>query len=226
MAHEVYLKHTQTFIIGISGPRYWGELHEHNFTDIMYCPEKEEADQNEGTKIGNLAWIIYKQELAIANGINMTHVPDIYLQFDFPILLELDYAHITRETIKQIGAASNSNIVILIDFFISSAWRNKGIGKEVLINFIEQMKGKCGYIIILRNEPMQFGRLSDPDYEYAKPVTELDSLEKDPEKAQYKLNAFWQRCGFKLFKDYDNVFICNVEQAVPDYSKAVRTSVS
>ena len=41
-------------------------------------------------------------------------------------------------------------------------------------------------------------------------------LEKDPEKAQFKLNAFFQRCGFRLFKNFDNVFICNVDQAVPD----------
>jgi hypothetical protein len=87
------------------------------------------------------------------------------------------------------------------------------------------MKGKCGYIIILRNEPIQFGKESDPDYEYAKPKTELEDLEKDPEKAQYKLNAFWQRCGFNMFKDYDNVFICNVDQAVPDRHRATAPGV-
>lgn len=38
---------------------------------------------------------------------------------------------------------------------------------------------------------------------------------KDPEKAQWKLNAFFQRCGFRPFKNYDNVFVCNVEQAIP-----------
>ncbi|MCS3800105.1 hypothetical protein [Niastella sp. OAS944] len=44
---------------------------------------------------------------------------------------------------------------------------------------------------------------------------EMEGVEQDPGKEQLKLNAFFQRCGFRLFKNYDNVFICNTEQAVP-----------
>jgi hypothetical protein len=47
-------------------------------------------------------------------------------------------------------------------------------------------------------------------------------LEKDPEKAQWKLNAFFQRCGFRLFKNYDNVFVCNVDQVVADCKLVMR----
>lgn len=71
------------------------------------------------------------------------------------------------------------------------------------------MKGKCGYIVFAHNEPAQL----NPKSMYPRMGIELYNLEKDPEKAQWKLNAFWQRCGFKQFKNYDNVFICNVEQA-------------
>jgi hypothetical protein len=88
MTHEVYLKHTHKFNIGICLPGYWGHLHEHNLADIMYCPEIRDTnandDKKEAIKIGNIGWIIYKQELAIANGINMTQVPDLYIRSGRP----------------------------------------------------------------------------------------------------------------------------------------------
>jgi predicted acetyltransferase len=221
MTHEVYLKHTQTLIIGIRGPRFWGELHEHHFAHIMYCPEK--GDTN-GNKIGDLVWIMYKQELAIENGINMTHVPDLYIRRDFETLLDLDYTHISQETIDEIGAASHPNIVILLDISISASFRNKGIGKEALKRFLEQMKDKCGYVIITKNEPAQFNKYKKLGCPSTIKSMKYDSLEKDYEKAQYQLNAFWQRCGFKQFKNYDNVFICNVDKAVPDYNEVAHTA--
>lgn len=223
MTHEVYLKHTQSLIIGIRGPKYWGELHEFNFAGIMYWPEKGAAnaneDNNKGTRIGDLVWTIYKQELAIANGINMTNVTDINIRSDFPILLELDYTQISQKTIDEIGPVANQNIIILNTFFISAAWRNKGIGVEVMKEFIRQMKTTCGYIIITRNEPAQFSEFNAPGSKYAKPAVELERLEKDEEMAQYKLNAFWQRCGFKQFKDHENVFICIVDKAMPNHGQ-------
>lgn len=53
----------------------------------------------------------------------------------------------------------------------------------------------------------------------------LDGLEKDPEKAQWKLNAFWQRCGFKQFKNYDNVFICNVDKVMSEFFQLKASAV-
>jgi hypothetical protein len=142
------------------------------------------------------------------------------LQGNRKALPALDYTNISQETIDEIGAASNPNIVILFHFGISAGWRNKRLGEEVLKGFIEQMLGKCGYIVIVHNEPAQFGQNGDKGGIYALHGVTLDNLEKDPEKAQRKLNAFWQRCGFKPFKNYDNVFICNVEQTVPKLVKA------
>lgn len=88
------------------------------------------------------------------------------------------------------------------------------------------MKGKCGYILIEDNIPAQFDDNNNFNSVYETMGVDLDNLEKDREKAQYKLNAFWQRCGFKLFKNYDNVFICNVEWAVPKVNINKSNSIS
>ena len=229
MKYEFYLDYNTQIGIGLHG--HWGELVDHSWADIMCWTENEEEDddayddkneeEKKDTKIGFMMWATYNQALARVYGVNMTDI--LYLAYSEECLA-LDYTLINQETINEIGPASNPNIVMLCHFGISAAWRNKGIGEEVLKGFIEQMKGKYGYILIRQNEPAQFGGLSGPDSLYAKQGVELNSLEKDPEKAQYKLNAFWQRCGFKQFKNHDNVFICNVDLAVPDYSKTAHTS--
>jgi hypothetical protein len=91
--------------------------------------------------------------------------------------------------------------------------------------FIEQMIGKCGYIVIMHNEPAQCVTHNKADSLYTRNDIELHSLEKDSEKAQWKLNAFWQRCGYRHFKNYENVFICNVDRAVAEQQKAKATAV-
>lgn len=85
------------------------------------------------------------------------------------------------------------------------------------------MIGKCGYIVIIDNEPAQFKEKDGPDYLYLRQGVELDNLTKDHEKAQWKLNAFWQRCGFRQFKNYDNVFVCNIDRAMPERRFVVRS---
>ena len=218
MEYGMYLKYDCAMNIGIHG--HWGELYEHSWADIMYWTEKEE-DKDDDLKIGIFSWVTFNQALAKVYGITMS---DIIIPGNRQPLEELDYPNITQETIDEIGAASNPNIVMPIHFGIEAAYRNKRLGEEVVKGFIEQMKGKCGYIIITTNTPAQFGQLSGPDSLYSKQGIELESLEKDPEKAQWKLNAFWQRCGFKQFKNYDNVFICNVDQAVPYPDEVAHTA--
>jgi hypothetical protein len=221
MQYELYLKYDETMVIGLH--EHWSDLCLHTFADIMHWTDNDEIDINDdedqGTKIGFIVWATYNQALAMVHGVNMTHVPALCNKKP---LLELDYTQISQDTINEIGAASNPNIVMLYHFGISAAWRNKGMGEEVLKGFIEQMKGKCGYIVIMNREPAQCGKHTSL---YTNRGVELDSLEEDPEKAQWKLNAFWQRCGFKQFKDHDNVFICNVDEAVAERWKAKRPAI-
>lgn len=223
MEYGLYLKYDSAMNIGLRGN--WGDLIELSWADIMYWTDEdgeEEENKVEDRKIGIFVWATYNQALAKVHGVTMS---DIMIPGSSQPLMELDYSNITKETIAEIGPVSNPNIVLLIHFGIEAEWRNKRLGEELVKGFIEQMKGKCGYIVIADNEPAQFGRLSAPDSLYAKQGIELDSLEKDREKAQWKLNAFWQRCGFKQFKNYDTFFICNVDQTVP-YPDEVAHSAS
>lgn len=222
MEYGMYLKYESAIDIGLHG--YWGELVEHTWADIMYWTNKDDDDdenKEEDIRIGFMKWATYNQALARVYGVNMSDI--LYLANRKP-LLELDYNNITQETIDILGPALNPNIVMLYGIGISAAWRNKRLGEEVVKGFIEKMKGKCGYIIITANTPAQFGKHGGPDSSYSKQGIELESLEKDHEKAQWKLNAFWQRCGFKQFKNYDNVFICNVDKAVPYPDEVAHTA--
>lgn len=228
MEYELFLKYNESMSIGLNG--HWGDLCKHTRADIMYwageTDDEINDEENEGTKIGHMTWLTYNQALAKVHEVNMKHVFILkMLQGNKKALPDLDYINISQETIDEIGAASNPNIVIPIHFGISAEWRNKRLGEEVLKGFIEQMIGKCGYIVIVHNEPAQFGHNGDKDGIYALHGVSLDNLEKDFEKAQWKLNAFWQRCGFKPFKNHDNVFICNVEKTVPELVKAKEPAV-
>ena len=216
MNYELYLKYEASICIGLHG--HWGNLCDHNWADIMYWANSENDDEvddeYEGTKIGIITWVAYNQVLAKAHDVNMSDVRFFtLLKGNRKALFDLDYTNISQETIAEIGAASNPNFVLLTHFGISSEYRNKRLGEELLKGFIEQMKGKYGYIVIIHNEPAQFTENNDTEGFYEIRGVRLDDLETDAEKAQWKLNAFWQRCGFKQFKNYDNVFICNVDEA-------------
>ena len=178
--------------------------------------ENAEEDLPEPVKIGFVTFLTYNQVLAMTYGVNMSHIAMISLRRDYKIFKELDYAFISQETIDEIGAATNPNILVLEQFGISPAFRNKGIGEQVLKCIMKQIKGQYGYMIIIKPEPAQFSEHCKEVY--SRWGVEMDGLEKDPEKAQWELNAFFQRCGFRLFKNYNNVFVCNIEQAVPNRS--------
>ena len=227
MNYDLCLKYDGSLNLNLK--KFPGEYFSTYFADIIYTIEEEAiaaelaGNDYEGTKIGFIQFLNYHQALAIADGINMSQVTFMALQRGFKALNELDYTHITQETIDEIGKATNPNIMVIVRIGISAAWRNKGIGENALKGIIRQMKGKFGYIVILYGTPAQCEDRSDGSI-YENQGVELAGLEKDPEKAQWKLNAFFQRCGFRLFKKFDNVFICNVDQAVPDSMTVKKTA--
>lgn len=211
MNYDLYLKADGRLKFNIIKDRK-GDYFSFHFAKIFYSTE----DGDKGSKIGFIQLLFYNQASAMANGISMSDVRYIAFQIGFKALKELDYTHITAETINEIGEATNPNLMIISRFGISADYRNKGLGEQLLKGFVRQMKGKCGYVVILYGTPAQCVDREENSSIYENRGVELAGLEKDPEKAQFKLNAFFQRCGFKLFKDFDNVFICNVDQAVPD----------
>ena len=224
MDYSLFLKYDVNLDLNIND-KYVGALCDDVFADIMYEPDDPindaEDDECEGTKIGFVKWLHYNQVLAMSYGLNMTEIPLLKFQINKKAIMELDFTCISQETIDEIGAATNPNIMVLHHFGISAAWRNKGIGEQALKGIIKQMKGKCGYIVISNGEPEQLGKYTGPDSLYEMQGVELAGLEKDPEKAQWKLNAFFQRCGFRQFKNYDKVFVCNVDQVVKERKMGV-----
>lgn len=224
MEYDLFLKYGKSLALNVNDC-YPGSLCDKIFADIIYeedAVNEAEDDEDKGTKIGFVSWLHYNQALAMAYGLNMTDIRLLTFMINSKALLELDHTHITQETIDEIGAATNPNIMVLHHFGISAAWRNKGMGEQVLKGIIKQMKGKCGYIMILHSEPLQCRKNAGADSLYEVRGVELAGLEKDPEKAQWKLNAFFQRCGFRLFKNYDNVFVCNVDQVVAERKLVMR----
>ena len=220
MNYDLYLKADGRLKFNLTKDRR-GEYFSTHFADIFYSTE----DDDKGSKIGFIQLLYYNQASAIANGITMSDVKYIAFQLGFKALKELDYTHITAETINDIGEAPNPNILVISRFGISAEYRNKGIGEQLLKGIVRQLKGKCGYVVILYGTPAQCVGREENNSIYENRGVELAGLEKDPEKAQWKLNAFFQRCGFRLFKNFDNVFICNVDQAVPEHimvKKAVK----
>lgn len=217
MDYELYLKYDADIDLNINGDLR--ETSDQIFASILH--ETDEAVRNAGNdeperaRIGFIQLFRYNQVLAKTYGVSLTSNPYARMRIGSEALMELDYSLITQETIDEVGKVSNPNILVLARFGISAAWRNKGIGEQVLKGVMKQMKGKYGYMLIIEPKPAQF-----EEHEVCKRLhtvqgVELTGLENDPEKAQWKLNAFWQRCGFKPFKNYDNVFICNIDKAVP-----------
>lgn len=218
MNYDLYLKADGRLKFNLIKDRR-GEYFSTHFATIFYSAD----DDDKVTKIGFIQLLYYNQASAMANGISMSEVPFMALKLGFKALKELDYTHITTETINEIGEATNPNIMIISRFGISAEYRNKGIGEQLLKGFVRQLKGKCGYVVILYGTPAQCVGREENNSIYENRGVELAGLEKDPEKAQWKLNAFFQRCGFRLFKNFDTVFICNVDQAVPDPVMVKRT---
>lgn len=190
----------------------WARIRASIFYETNEAVENPVGNSPKRRRIGFIELLEYNQVLAMTYGVNINQVPVIAMRSDCKPIMELDYSLISQETIDEIGLATNPNVLILEAFGIQTAWRNKGIAEQVLKNLIKQMKGKYGYMIITEPKPAQFlcsAWMNTYDWHNVG----LNGLEKDPEKAQLKLNAFFQRCGFRLFKDFPNVFICNIDQA-------------
>ncbi|HEY8893610.1 MAG TPA: hypothetical protein VIM79_02305, partial [Niastella sp.] len=188
MEYNVYLKYNAHLNLNLDDRL--GELCDHVFADIMYETEEgldeEEFDEYEGQKIGFISWFVYNQVLAMTYGANMTQVPFITFKSNKQALMELDHTCMSQETIDEIGVVTNTNVMVLEHFGISADWRNNGIGEQVLKGVVKQMKGKCGYIMILHSIPAQFGECTGSDSLYEVRGVELAGLEEDPEKAQWK----------------------------------------
>lgn len=212
MNYNLSLKYTDEHDLNINDDRFCHGMS----ADILYEPE-EAVNDSELITIGHLCMLYYNKALAMEYGVDIGMLVVPWLPMNLEVLQELNDKQIPKEIEEEIGAATNPNILILDHFGISPAWRNKGIGEQVIKGLINQMKGKCGYILVPYSVPQQHADHTSYGSFYMKTGVDQESmkdLEKDRAKAQLQLNAFWQRCGFRKFKNSRHVFICNVETVV------------
>ena len=222
MNHEFCLRSK-----GFDISRYLGQSFDHMEAGIIYVNKDDEENikdkDYEGTKIGFLIWMNFNMALVMRDKDTKFNISYHRMPTKSNALIDLGYDHFGQETIAETGAYPTPDLMVLTHFGISTAWRKKGIGERVLKNLIKLMEGKYKYLVILDSEPLQICEDAYTHRTYEKYNVGLAGLEKDPEKAQWKLNAFCQRCGFRLFKNYENVFICNVEQAVAEWRLVARS---
>jgi len=217
MGDELYL--SQGEIIGLNNYDCKEPICAYMFGSIYYGPV--ECGDNNGTidmqapQAGFIHSIYFNQALAMEYEAS-------FISGCCNALKIFDYTAISQETIREIGPVSNPNFMLIERFGIAAYWRKKGLGVQILKGIIRQMKGKCGYIVILDPKPVLPG--DDMEDSYERYGVDLTGLERNPVTAQQKLNAFFRRCGFRTLKKYGNVFVCNVDQ-VTEMGKKIAIKV-
>lgn len=225
MGHELYLRRSELMSLDIN-KGYSDPLCTHITGTIFDGPVK--CEDNNGSidpraaKAGFIHYLYVNQALAMEYGVKVKDVESIKSRCN-AALNEFDHTLISQETIREIGPVSNPNFMIIESLGIAAYWRKKGLGVQILKGIIRQMKGKCGYIVIVNPKPVLSG--DDNEDFYEKYGVDLTGLERNPVTAQQKLNAFFRRCGFRMLKKYGNVFVCNVDEVASMCRKNISIKV-
>ncbi|PKQ62240.1 hypothetical protein BZG02_13050 [Labilibaculum filiforme] len=91
------------------------------------------------------------------------------------------YSTINDQVLELVGDSFNSNILLVNRLEIKEKYRAKGYGKYVLNSLDIYFKSTCAYVV-LKSFPIGFEGITD---------------DKNYDKAQERLNAFYSRCGYK-----------------------------
>lgn len=219
MDEELYLFHGE-FISSGYEENSFGRLYNYMFGNIYYgpvaCEDHNGVVDLQASKAGFIWYRYFNQALAMEYGMKSKEAKSLRSGCDTALDI-FDYTVITQETIREIGPVSNPNFIVIERLGISAYWRKKGVSQQIVKGIIRQMKGKCGYIVIVDPEPI----LSGNDWEdwYEINGVDLTGLERNPVTAKQKLHAFFRRCGFRILKEYNNVFVCNVDQVTETRKK-------
>lgn len=205
MGHELYLYRGEIirldsdngghdpFCTHVSGNIYYGPVE---------CLDDNGSIDPNAAIAGFIDYLYFNQALAMEYGVKVKDVPKLKDKCN-AALNEFDHTLISQETIKEIGPVSNPNFMLIEQLGIAAYWRKKGVSGQILKGIIRQMKGKCGYILILDPAPILYG--DDFEDYYERKGVDFSGLEINPVTAQQKLNAFFRRCGFRTLKKYGNV---------------------
>lgn len=87
------------------------------------------------------------------------------------------------------------NVLFLERLELIKNFRGLGLGKRVIKDITERFSG-CAGLIALKAYPLQFEGVDRLNNNWVEKI-ELDDLEKDEEKAKYKLFNYYQNLGFQ-----------------------------
>lgn len=137
-----------------------GMLYGHIQCAAVEANNSDKGSGSKGAKVGFVKLLYFNQVLAKEYGVTMAEVPLLRSKINSKALMELDATLISTETINEIGAASNPNIILLEHFGIAADFRRKGLSEKILREIIKQMKGRCGYLVILNPQSVLCGSIS------------------------------------------------------------------
>jgi len=99
-------------------------------------------------------------------------------------ILNDSYERIDDKIVELVGDSFNRNVLLVKRLELKAKYRGKGYGKYVLNSLGIYFKSTCAYVA-LKSFPVGFeGIIDDRNYE----------------KAQDRLNAFYSRCGYKKLR--------------------------
>lgn len=168
-------------------------------------------DTDKQTIVGKVCLKILLIGEALNKGVN---VYDIFDTEEYPYRIgsriydfeEQDYNSIIERFYNQ--EIFPLDLCIIQRFEIIEQYRGKGIGKIVLENIRKRFASSCG-LFVAQTYPIQF-ELANSDFLLnEKNKMKLGNLDKDYEKAFYKLKAFYQNSGFHHIKGYNDLMFSN-----------------
>lgn len=191
MKEEYYLQIEYNMISNVSGydpDRYVNKYH------IKVSARTLEEDTYEEVGRGFVVLIL--------DGLAINHHYNLFDVFDFSqATLELGeriYDFEQRqinEDLQQFFEYDfiNSNILLLERLELIKRFRGLGLGKKVIKDIIERFSG-CAGLIALKAFPLQFERIGHLNESWVERIG-LGDLEKDEEKAKYRLYNYYQSIG-------------------------------
>ncbi len=198
---------TKFYRIDYSFSSHLGSMIESSYINCIkgeLVQETEDGDISKEIVIGKIQISIILVSLAINNDRSLLEVFDnTAALFDIgQDIFDFDKNQMKDEIIGHFEEfPMNSDICIIERLEIIPAYRGKNLGKKMLKDIYNRFNGSCGFFV-LKAFPLQFEPRLENKVNIWDENLKLKELEKDEEKARYKLIHFYQQCGFELIPDF------------------------
>jgi GNAT superfamily N-acetyltransferase len=90
-------------------------------------------------------------------------------------------------------------------------YRRQGIGKKMIKDIVNHFSSSCD-LFVAETFPMQFEKISNIEADDWYQKMRYDLLDKDFEKSDYLLKAFYQSVGFQYIENYPDLMFLNASK--------------